>query len=222
MVKRIDDALGRLYDVLISLGIVEDTVLLFTSDHGCHFKTRNSEYKRSLHDASVRVPTMLTGGPFTGGGTMKQMVSHVDIPATLLDACGIEVPDTFQGRSFLTASDDWPGEVFIQISEAEIGRAVRTRRWKYGLRAPGTFENGEGSQEPWAVRLQEAFLYDLYSDPYELENLVQLQSHRAVCEHLRARLLKRMAEAGEELPEVIHPDEVFDSGQRIVPGTDLR
>ena len=221
MVNRIDDALGRLYDVLISLGIVDDTVLLFTSDHGCHFKTRNSEYKRSLHDASVRVPTMLTGGPFTGGGTMKQMVSHVDIPATLLDACGIEVPDTFQGRSMLTASDDWPGEVFIQISEAEIGRAIRTRRWKYGLRAPDTFENGQGFQEPWAARMQEVFLYDLYSDPYEIENLVQLQSHRAVCDRLRERLLKRMAEAGEQLPEVIPPDEVINSGQRIVPEADF-
>ena len=64
MIKRLDEALGRLVDALISLDMLDDTIILFTSDHGCHFKTRNAEYKRSCHDASVRVPTMFHGGPF--------------------------------------------------------------------------------------------------------------------------------------------------------------
>ncbi|TVQ23106.1 MAG: arylsulfatase, partial [Spirochaetaceae bacterium] len=215
MVKRIDDALGRLHDTLISLDILDDTVLLFTSDHGCHFKTRNSEYKRSLHDASIRVPTMLTGGPFTGGGTVQNLVSHVDLPATLLDACGIPVPESFQGRSLLAADATWPDEVFVQISESETGRAIRTKRWKYGVRAPGTAGNGD--VEPWAPEMQETFLYDLYSDPYEIQNLVQLQSHRALCDRLRERLLKRMVEAGEQAPVILPPDEIAQGGQRIIP-----
>ena len=56
MVKRLDEVLGRLLDALKSLDLLDDTIVLFTTDHGCHFKTRNSEYKRSCHDASVRVP----------------------------------------------------------------------------------------------------------------------------------------------------------------------
>src|SRR5690606_34541735 len=47
MVKRLDEALGRLLDALRSLDMLDNTIVLFTSDHGCHFKTRNSEYKRS-------------------------------------------------------------------------------------------------------------------------------------------------------------------------------
>ena len=92
MIKRLDEALGRLVDALISLDKLDDTIILFTSDHGNHFKTRNAEYKRSCHDASVRLPTLLHGGAFTGGGRIAQMVSLVDLPPTLLDAAGIPVP----------------------------------------------------------------------------------------------------------------------------------
>jgi arylsulfatase A-like enzyme len=61
MVKRLDEAFGRLIDALKSLGMLDDTIVMFTSDHACHFKTRNSEYKRSCHESAVRVPTFITG-----------------------------------------------------------------------------------------------------------------------------------------------------------------
>ena len=61
MVKRLDEALGRLQDALKSLQIDRETIILYTSDHGCHFKTRNREFKRSCHEASVRVPTAFCG-----------------------------------------------------------------------------------------------------------------------------------------------------------------
>lgn len=220
MVKRIDEALGRLMDHLRSLGILENTIVLFTSDHGSHFKTRNGEYKRSLHESAIRVPTMVTGGPFTGGGRMDHLVSHVDLPATLLDACGIAVPDTFHGRSVLpllhgdaAGTEPWRDEVFVQISESQIGRAIRTHRWKYGVTAPGSATDGSGWREPWAPRMEETFLYDLASDPYELKNLVTLGSHREVRAHLRHRLLARMEEAGEQPAEIVpSPDEDPRSG----------
>ena len=105
MIKRLDEALGRLVDALISLDMLDDTIILFTSDHGCHFKTRNAEYKRSCHDASVRVPTMFHGGPFAGGGRLPQMVSLLDLPPTLLDAAGIPVPAQMQGTLDPAAAD---------------------------------------------------------------------------------------------------------------------
>ena len=57
MVKKLDEALGRLLDALKGLKLADDTIVLFSSDHGCHVKTRNAEYKRSCHDSSIRVPT---------------------------------------------------------------------------------------------------------------------------------------------------------------------
>jgi hypothetical protein len=97
MVRRLDEAFGRLMDALISLGLLDNTIVLFTSDHGCHFKTRNAEYKRSCHESSVRVPTMITGPGFIGGGEVRALFSTIDIAPTLLDAAGLAVPAVMQG-----------------------------------------------------------------------------------------------------------------------------
>jgi arylsulfatase A-like enzyme len=221
MVKRLDEALGRLLDALASLELRENTILLFTSDHGCHFKTRNREYKRSCHESSIRVPTALQGGPFEGGGEIRQLVSLIDLPPTLLDAAGLPVPEAMQGRSILPLTrgpaDDWPEEVFVQISESQVGRAVRTRRWKYGVTAP----DKRGGQDPGSERYVEEFLYDLQSDPYELNNLLGLSSHEEVAAVLRERLIRRMMEAGEPAP-AIEPAEVRPSGQRRVTPEEAR
>ena len=124
MVKRLDEALGRVLDALKSLDLLDNTIILFTSDHGCHFKTRNAEYKRSGHESSIRVPTALHGPGFNGGGQLQQLVSLVDLPPTLLDAAGIPVPEEMQGRSILPLTrgetDGWPEEVFVQISESQV------------------------------------------------------------------------------------------------------
>ncbi len=204
MVRRLDDALGRVMDALKSLGLADDTIVLFTSDHGCHFKTRNQEYKRSCHDASIRVPAALTGPGFDSGGQVRKLVSLIDLPPTLLDAAGIGVPNNMQGRSLMPVlnrtDDTWPDDVFVQISEAETGRAIRTARWKYAV----TAADADAWQQPHAERYTEAHLYDLDADPYELENLVGVEAFAGVCDELRGRLLARIRAAGEAEP-VIEP-----------------
>lgn len=215
MVKRIDEAYGRLLDALKSLDLAANTVVLFTSDHGCHFKTRNDEYKRSCHESSIRVPLALTGPGFTGGGELAQLVSLVDVPPTLLDAAGLPIPLAMQGRSMLSllrgADHDWPSEVLVQISEAEVGRAVRTARWKYGVVAP----DGHPNRDAGSDRYVETHLYDLLADPYELTNLAGLDSHAEVSAVMRERLLRRMVAAGEPAPEV-QPAPPRPGGQRRV------
>lgn len=221
MVKRLDEALGRLLDGLKSLNLSEDTIVLFTSDHACHFKTRNAEYKRSCHDSSVRVPTALCGPGFDSGGRLNEMVSLVDLPPTLLDAAGLPVPPSMEGRSILPLIhgevDDWPEEAFIQISESQVGRALRTRRWKYSVSAPGL----SGWQQPGSDRYVEEFLYDLHADPYELTNLIGLDAYAEVTQQLRARLIARMVAAGEAAP-VIEPAPAQPSGQRAAEFQSVR
>jgi arylsulfatase A-like enzyme len=208
MVKRLDEALGRLLDALKSLGQLDNTIVLFTCDHGNHFKTRNGEYKRSCHDASLRVPTAFSGPGFNGGGALRQLVSLVDLPPTLLDAAGIAVPAHMAGRSILPLlggrpSPDWPEEIFAQISESQTGRCVRTHRWKYSVRAPG--EDAEG--KPVSVAASDVyaddFLYDLLADPWELNNLIGYPTHRPVVDKMRERLVRRMTAVGEAAPRFI-------------------
>ncbi|MNC20984.1 Arylsulfatase [compost metagenome] len=215
MVKRLDEGLGRIRDVLQSLELTEDTIILFTSDHGSHFKTRNSEYKRSCHESSIRVPGVLYGGPFIGGGRVSELISLVDFAPSLLDAAGIEVPSHMQGRSLMPLLHrdraDWPKEVFVQISEAQTGRALRTHRWKYSVRA----EEADSVGQPNSEKYVEEFLYDLYADPYELTNLAGYESHREVADRLRETLIRRMVEAGESAPAIV-PASPLASGQRRV------
>ncbi len=202
MVKRLDEALGRLLDSLRSLDLYDRTIVLFTSDHGCHFKTRNDEYKRSCHDSSIRVPTAIRGPGFDGGGQVRKLVSLIDLPPTLLDAAGIPIPDYMQGSSLLRIirdqSEDWQDDVFVQISEDHVGRAVRTQRWKYSVCAPGL----DGHVHAGSDTYVEECLYDLQSDPYELQNLVGYASHLEVTRWMRERLLRRMKQAGEPEPTI--------------------
>jgi arylsulfatase A-like enzyme len=216
MVHRLDDAFGRLLDALKSLRLLDKTVVIFTSDHGNHFKTRNAEYKRSGHESSIRVPAAITGPGFSGGGRIQNLVSLIDLPPTILDACGIQIPPQMQGHSILPIirreSVPWPKDVFIQISESQIGRAVRTMRWKYGVAAP----NGDSWNEMSSKYYQDIYLYDLLSDPYELTNLIQLNSHQEVTAALRKRLIHRMVQAGETAPTIESHQDIISSPMRFV------
>ena len=223
MIKRLDEALGRLTDSLRSLGQLDNTVILYTSDHGCHFKTRNSEYKRSCHDSSIRVPTLFSGPGFAGGGRLESLVSLVDLPPTLLDAAGIEIPSGLPGRSLLPlvqrrAIEPWPEEVFVQISESQTGRCIRTARWKYSVRAPGLDARGNPVSQPSSDIYTDDHLYDLQADPWEQTNLIGMTAFKAVVEDLRVRLVRRMTAIGEAAPQFIDACPI-ESGQRKVENT---
>src|SRR5690606_32223155 len=123
MIKRLDEAYGRLVDALHSLGLLDHTVLAFSSDHGNHFKTRNGEYKRSVHDASARVPLVLTGPDVPRGRFVEEVVSTVSLPATLLELAGLEPPEQMQpslARALDPLAPQRPGEAFLQVSETEV------------------------------------------------------------------------------------------------------
>jgi arylsulfatase A-like enzyme len=160
---------------------------------------------RSCHESSVRVPTVFQGPGFGGRGTFEGMMSLIDLPPTLLDGAGIPVPAEMQGHSIMPRLDapvDLDEDIFIQVSEDHVGRALRTRRWKYEVAAP----EGDGWNQMDSGRYREFHLYDLETDPHELDDLVQSAGHKRVRDKLRERLQARMKEAGEPVP-VIEPAE---------------
>ncbi|MCL2479805.1 MAG: sulfatase-like hydrolase/transferase, partial [Treponema sp.] len=216
MVKRLDEALGRLNDALESMKMLDDTIILFTTDHGCHFKTRNSEYKRSCHESSIRLPMVLTGPGFNGGGRIQDLVSLVDMPPTLLQAAGLPVPAEMEGRSILDGRKDWPDDVFIQISESQVGRAVRTKRWMYCVTAP----DRSGRDNSDSPVYDEQYLYDLKYDPHELTNLIGIKSHAEVSKKMGERLLKYIEKVEGKKAE-IRPAEQKPAGQRTVPADEV-
>ena len=198
----LDENLGRLMDELERQDMAEDTVVVYTSDHGSHFKTRNEEYKRSPHEASIRVPLIVSGPGFRGGETVSELTSLIDLPPTLLRLADLEVPAYMRGRPLqetLGAGSERPREeIFTQISESEVGRGLRTHRWKYSVHAP----EKDGRLDAGSDRYQEEYLYDLEEDPHERNNLVADPAYEEIRESLRERLKERMAGAGEEVPHI--------------------
>lgn len=133
----IDENVGRLVDALQEHGLWENTVLVYTSEHGSHFRTRNAEYKRSCHDSCTHIPLHIHGPGFNTGSRITETVSLMDIPTSLLDCAGLSKPEGFQGDSIKQSvsgtTQEWKQAIFLQISESQIGWALRTHRWKYAV-----------------------------------------------------------------------------------------
>ncbi len=201
----LDENVGRIRATLAELGLAENTLVIYTSDHGCHFRTRNGEYKRSPQDETIRVPLIVSGPGFRGGKVAKELVSLLDLPPTVLAAAGVEPPTHFRGRPLQGVAEgkvpNWPEDVFVQISESYIGRAIRTARWKYSVWVPPD-SPWAGCAAPSSDRYVEHCLYDLEADPDERHNLIAEPSLAGVRQELAARLLRRMQEANEPVAKI--------------------
>jgi len=193
MIRRIDECVGRLLEELDRQDLREETVVLFLSDHGCHFGTRNSTGKMSCHEASIRVPGVIEGPGFHDR-QIDALTSLLDVPATVLDLAGRSVPEWMDGRSLLSLLDgneaDWREDVFVQISESELGRALRTDRWKYSVYDPTADPKADSHSDTYVER----YLYDLDADPAERRNLVGREAYREVADRLRSLLRDRIDE----------------------------
>lgn len=207
--ERVDANLGRLIAKLKEKGLYENTVIIFTSDHGSHFKTRNrdahlngyDDYKRSAHDAALRIPLVIRGGSFSGGTVVDQLVSTESLPKTILAIAGIDVGQGMIGEDlagFVAGKvEGRANEVYAQISESRVGRAIRTERYKYAIYAP----NQNGGLIASSDFYVDDYLYDLASDPHELVNVVCEPAYTHAKLELRSRLKAWIANA--ERKEVV-------------------
>ncbi len=214
--KSIDESMGRIFETLKEQNLDENTVVIFLSDHGCHFRTRNNEYKRSPHDASTHVPLMIQGPGFNQGRIVYELVSLIDVMPSILATLGLPIPSCVQGRNFVPLINDadaraaWRNEVFIQISESETARALRTPEWTYAALAP----DANPGDDAGSMNYQDYQLYQNGADPAQVVNLagrddipslVHYFGDRSISEitdHLRERLIARMVEAGEQRPQI--------------------
>lgn len=195
----IDANLGRLLDHLDSAGRLADTLVVFTSDHGSHFRTRNLEYKRSPHDASIRVPLVISGPGFRGGTRRHDLVTNLDLLPTIVTAGGGADPG-LDGRP-LQARAGAPDDVLVQISESQVGRALRTRTHTFAAKAP-TWNPLAGHLRPAADRYVGTHLYDNARDPHQLRNLIDEPGAVDLRRTLASRLAERIGEVEGRRPSV--------------------
>ncbi len=196
-INRLDENVGRLVKTLKNEGIYDNTIIVYTSDHGCHFKTRNAEYKRSCHDSSIHTPLVFGGGAIEKSEAKECLASLIDLPPTLLSLADIPVPENYSGKVLPVNGMESEERdcVFVQISESQVGRAVRTKEWKYSARAVGS-----GWRKHSAVHYFDDFLYDLKNDPCEKNNLVGDKNYKEIILKMRSLLSGEMVKAGEKKP----------------------
>lgn len=200
-ISSLDSNVGKLVDYLKEKNLYDNTIIIYTSDHGSHFKTRNPEYKRSCHDSATHTPLIISGGIFKGGKVDDRLVSLIDLPPTLLDMAGIDIPESYMGKSLIKEIENNEERdcVFIQISESQCGRAIRTKKYKYSVRAitPSGFITHSSKV------YFEDYLYDLEKDPIEKNNLIKNKNYSNVRKELKEMLIREMVNAGEEKPIIL-------------------
>lgn len=191
-ITAIDDQIARLTRSLSDLGLAEDTIVLFSSDHGDMLGTHGAKLKRKPWEESIRVPGILRyPRRIKPGRSEEALLSHVDYAPTLLSLCGVPVPATMQGAdlSGLVTGQNRraPDSAFLQIFGPYAGdqtpagwRGLRTDRYKYAR-----FED-----KPWV-------LYDLKEDPKEEHNLAEDASAAKLRQTLESQLEAWMRRTGD-------------------------
>lgn len=200
--RALDDNLARVIARLRQRGLYENTVIIVTSDHGCHFKSHMAElapggfddYKRTCYENTIHIPMIIAGPGFRGGRTVDHVVELLDIPRTIADLAGAN-PDGMQGKSLsgLLAGAPWRDEAYVQISESFVGRALRTPRYTYCVWAPDKDPSGD----PYADAYTERYVFDNETDPCQRHNRVSDPDLASLRRQLAGRLQARAREAGE-------------------------
>lgn len=208
--RSLDDNLGRVLEKLKEKKLLDNTIIVYSSDHGSHFYTRNQDehvcggddYKRSCHSACLKVPLIICGPGFTGGKRVRDLVSTCSLPKTFLAMAGVDVGNAMIGENLKDVADGNTEErdncIFAQISESRVGRCIRTEDYLFSVYAPGLNGGQIGESEYY----EEEFFYDLKKDPYELDNLAGNLVYEEIRKELVEKLKEEMVKAGEKKPVI--------------------
>jgi N-sulfoglucosamine sulfohydrolase len=231
--RTLDQGVGTVLAALEAQGLAENTLIIFTTDHGLAFPGA----KATLYDRGLGVMLIMRGpGGFLGGRVNDALVSHLDIYPTLCDLAGVEKPAFLQGHSLLPLvggeTDSLREELFMEMTwhaAYDPQRAVRSERWKYirrfGDRERPVLANCDDSpskslllEHGWADRpVPFEQLYDLTFDPNEAANLVASPDHQSIREQLSGKLERWMEETEDPLllgdPQPPHGAEINDPDQ---------
>lgn len=193
-IESLDKNFERLVSALKDKGIYENTTIFYTSDHGCHFKTRNFEYKRSCHDASIHTPLIIKGKDFKENSRSDKLVSLIDLPPTILKAAGIDIPKNYQGTPIQGEKDR--NNVFVQISESQCGRAIRTKDYTYSV-------SSIKLMSPFSKVYFEDYLYDNRKDKIQKNNLIKDKKYAKIRQELRKILLEEIQKNENKKPVIL-------------------
>jgi len=198
MLMAVDDGLGVIMKQLEEKGILDNTVVVFTSDHGFWYGEHGLDQERRLaYEEAIRIPMLIRYPPRIKAGLRpEQMVMSIDLASTLLELAGEQPASSMQGMSWLPIFagevttwrtnflvEYYSDTVFERIRNMGY-KAVRNERYKYIH-----YVDLAGADE----------LYDLQEDPYELKNLISDPDYAAVLEQMKGDLDNLLKQTGGSL-----------------------
>lgn len=195
LVTGIDRATGQLLSQLKQQNLLENTVVIFTSDHGFYLGERGFAGKWYPHDLSLRIPLLIRDYRATQERAPHRsdaLALNIDLAPTMLDYAGAAIPESMQGRSLRgwvegEKPTDWPEEFYyshpFEYATIPKSEAIRTPQLKYIV-----YPETESKYEE---------LYDLRNDPDEQHNLAQDASWQEELEQCRERLVQLKQQACE-------------------------
>jgi arylsulfatase A-like enzyme len=233
-IRKVDLSVARILAALEQAEMAEETLLLFTTDHGIAFPRA----KTTLHDAGIETALLARwpAGGVAGGRVVGDLISNVDVAPTLLEAAGAPIPPTVQGRSFLPLLRGEPGAprdaIFAEKTYHELydpQRCVRTARHKLIHH----FEVASRAYAPTDITAGPAYrtmidelaagrsmleLYDLETDPTERENLAADPAQAPLLADLGRRLRAWMEETEDPILRGPIPSPFYHEAMRVLNG----
>ena len=186
-ISYMDAQVGRVLDALEELGLAENTIVVFTSDHGYLLGEHHKFQKQHLFEEATRVP-FIVSVPWMnkqhGKGT-KHITELIDLYPTLADLSGLKAPKNLHGASMVPllenpSSDDWKKDLAFTISRSG-GESIRTHNWRF---------------THWGFGASGMELYDLRNDPSEFTNLARDSDYSTTLKKLKKKLESKRRDAG--------------------------
>lgn len=198
-ISAVDEELGRILEAVKQSERGDDTIVIYTSDHGSQFGSHGIGSKRQPYEESLRIPCMVYAPErVAAGGSSRALMGAPDVMPTLCGLAGIPVPTTCVGQDFsghiLHGKGPEPdAQLIMHISKqnasggdkhpAPLFRGIRTGRYTYTVNEKGPFH-----------------LFDNQEDPYQMHNLVHAEEQASLRKDLHARLAKLLAAAEDPFP----------------------
>ena len=185
VISHMDTQIGRILETLQASGQLENTIVVFGSDHGLGVGSHGLRGKQNMYEHTIGVP-LLMRGPGIPPGQRRQAQCYLrDIFPTLADLCSLDIPHNIDGRSLKPVITGKHDEIhpFVIGYFRSFQRMIRRDNWKY-------IEYTAGQQQQ---------LFDLKSDPHELTNLAGSQKHETARKALQTALHTWLAEHNDPL-----------------------
>ena len=185
VIHSVDRNVGRVLDYMEKSGLLENTIIVYTSDQGFYMGEHGWFDKRFMYEESFRTPMLVR---FPGGvkGDIPEMVQNIDHAATFLQVAGVPVPEDIQGDSYLPLlkgekPKDWRTSLYYHFYEYPAEHAVKRH---YGVRTDRyKLIHFYNDIDVWE-------LYDLQNDPMEMHNIYNEPGNEALIDSLKTELNK--------------------------------